>query len=138
MKALVITFISAILAGTAVYLCYSGGVHIYIVTGDGAHHIGAQLTDNSQPSSPPTLVPGSGEARQSSDSKDSGVGSGGAPNTNNELRAEKTTSAAATTGGNNENSASDSSESKPKRVRRRRHRIRYRYNPYNECTCPPG
>jgi hypothetical protein len=141
MKALALTLISASLASTAFYLVYSGGVHIYIVTGDGAHHIGAQLTDNSQPSTQPIgPAPTSSPASESNvlaESRDLDTGNGGSAKSSETSHDQNAKSDEATSASNDEIAASDNPESHRKRFHRRRYR-RYYYRRYNECTCPSG
>ena len=130
--------LSALLASTAFYLIYSGGIHIYVVTGDGAHHIGAQLTDNSQPGGLASTSSPASEANVSAESKDSGTGTGGSPKPSDTSHDQNAKSDEARGRGNDEIAASKNSESR-KRFHHRRYRRYYRpyyYRRYNDCTCP--
>jgi hypothetical protein len=137
--------ISALLASSVVYFFYSGGVHIYIVTGDGAHHIGAHLTDNSQPSSQPggtaSTTSSPSESNVSTESKELGTGSGGSPKGSDTSLDHNAKSDEATATRKDAITASVNSESRKKRFHHRRYRRYYRpyyYRRYNDCTCPTG
>lgn len=135
------TIISTLLAGSVLYFFYSGGVHIYIVTGDGAHHIGAHLTDNSQPSNPPSMSSSPSESNVSTQSRELGSASDDSPkgsdtfhNHNAEGDEDTATRKAAI-------AASVKSRSRKKGFNHRRYRRYYRpyyYRRYNDCTCPTG
>lgn len=131
--------ISALLTSSVFYFFYSGGIHIYIVTGDGAHHIGAHLTDNSQSSSQPggpisTSSP-------STESKELGTGSADSPKGTDTSRDHNAKRDEATPTRMDATATSDNSESHKQRFHHRRYRRYYSphyYRRYNDCTCPTG